>query len=105
TAGKQRHRYCRTKLPRLRRAGEEVRKSNALKAGESSQRDLRIERGLGLADVGIGGDELLLGGAEVRAALEQRRRPTRRDFRPHGLRDQGGAALDATGVAAEQNAQ
>ena len=77
-AGEQRHRDRRAELPRLRRRGEQVGQRHGLVAVEAGERHLGEERGLGLADVGVGGDELLFRGADVRPALEQVGRQARR---------------------------
>ena len=92
-------------MPSLRRAREEVREGHTLEAGKAGEGDLRIKRCLRLADVGVGRDELLLGGEQIGAALQQRGGQTGRDFRAQGLRDQSSAARHVAGVAAQQDAQ
>ena len=55
------------------RTREQVHQLGALAADESSQADLREVGSFGDSDIGVGGDQRLLGGANIRAPFEQRR--------------------------------
>ncbi len=89
-----------SELPGLAGAGEEVREGDGLEAVEAGEVDARIEGGFGLADVGVGGDEGLFGGAEVGAAVEEVGGQARRDRDVEVLAEEAWAALDGPWVAA-----
>jgi hypothetical protein len=76
-----------------------------LKAIKAGERQLWVKSCLGLADVGVSSHELLLGGAEIRPAFEQRRRQTRGDFGAQVLQRQRIGSGDGPRIAPEQDAQ
>ena len=85
--------------PGLRGTGEEVAERRAGRAERGRQVELRVVERLRGADVGIGGDEVLLGLQDVRPSFEQRRRQPGGNRGARELVDRL-AARDGIGVAA-----
>ncbi len=88
-----------------REAREEVGERHTLDAEEAGQADLGKERRLGHPDARLGGDEAILGLADVRPPLEKRRWQAGRHGRREGLPGEGPAAADTARVATEQDAE
>ena len=68
--------HTRPKRPRPGRAFEQIRELGAFQAEQRGETDVGKVRSLGHADVGVGGDEILLGLTDVGSALQQRCRQT-----------------------------
>jgi hypothetical protein len=86
------------------RALEEAGDRSAGCAELSGERDLGEIGGLGDTDVGIRGNEALLAGENIGAALQQGRGKAGGDLGLMGLIDEREAAIDRAGVSAEQDA-
>ena len=85
SAGEERERDRRAELPRPCATGEKIGQGHGLIPVKTRKGDLRIKCGLGLADVRIGRDQLLLGRANVRTPFQKARGQTGRHFSTHGL--------------------
>ncbi len=70
----------------------------------SGQRNLRKERCLGDAHVGVGGHQALLIAPHIGPALQQRRRQSGRNFGQVRLLGQVESARDRSGISAQQDA-
>ena len=76
----------------------------ALSAQKSAQTDLREIRGLRHPDLGIGGDQVLLRGANVRPPLQQGGRQTGGHLGRQLLLGQAATADDFAGILSQQQA-
>src|SRR5262249_34824149 len=103
-AFEQRLERARADGPERRRAREERRQGGALLAARRGKRDLGKVVRLGPPDLGVGGDQLLLGLSDVRAALEQGRWESRRNVDRVGLVDELAAARDGSRILAHEHA-
>ena len=86
------------------RTAEETRQLRTLAAKKSGQSHLREISRLGHTDPGIGRDQALLRGSNVRPPLEQRRRQSGRDFRGERLIGQAAPARNMIGIFRDQQA-
>src|SRR5467141_1188870 len=87
---------------RAHQAGESTASSKR-PAARARQGDLRKELGLGDSDFGVRGDQDLLGLANIRPALDQRRRHARRHFGRKRLLHERASARHSLRVVAKEN--
>ena len=93
---------CGTKLQALCGPLNSVDNWRALPAQQSAEADLRKIRGLRDADVGVGSDQVLLRGQDVRPSFEQRGRQSSGHLGRQFLLHEILAADDSAGILPEQ---
>ncbi len=93
---------CGTKLHAAMWPGEEAGELRALAAQKSAQADLREVGSFGDADVGVRGDQILFGRADIGTPFKQRRWESCRHLRWKLLFGQGSSPLDRPGIPSEQ---
>ena len=100
-----RERHRRAHLPHAGGPGEELRQRRALQTEHPRERNPWKERGLRLTDVGVRGDESLLGLTDIRPSFQQPRRQSGRHLRRHPLRVEHGGPRDRPWITSEQDAE